>query len=225
MKEFQEQYEKMISELIAKVGMMKLDQLVSYVAAYTTEESFEEAYRIIEDASKHGVLLISTNGYVMSKGVYLTYAQDKFWDGLNMSSTIQIMDSINPDKKTKAQIDCLWEVVQTLPDSENFIMSDAPWLVQYIVAGENGEKDTLVQVARFVTGDEIPMAERIKDLPAIDTEEKRQCIERIAILDDPNFAWVVPHVGFTRICKLVEDDFEEPFRIITVRKGEVVWNE
>jgi hypothetical protein len=196
-----------------------------------------DALDIITEAQNHGILLITENGYVMTKGAYFTMTGIRFNDSgrvkkergkyngkIDYDSDIRIHTPIRIDggRTTDDMIDCMWVVASMMPDSIDFVASTGPWQVQFVVPEKENSLSKLYQVVHIKQGREIPTTTLLRNLPAIEGKEMRQQIRRIALIDDENFAWRMPKIGFSHIAK-VDEKSPDGFRILEKRSEKDAW--
>ena len=219
------EFELFIRNILAKVSILKKQQLVLCLCRYYSEIYPETAENIINHAQKKGILLVSTDGYVMTKGAYSTLTGDTYGDDLKLDEDVRIRQPINIDggRTTGDTIDCMWIVANMMPDSNNFIICPGPWSIQFIVQ-KNDDPAKLFQVMRITKDKEIPSSIMLRNMTNDIDKKMRLQIRRIVLLDDDSFAWRFPKVGVTHIAVIDEKD-PNGFKIVEKRKPEEAWQD
>ena len=219
------EFELFIRNILAKGSIMKKQQLILCLCRYYSEIYPDTAEDIINHAQKKGILLVSTDGYVMTKGAYSTLTGDTYGDDLKLDEDVRIKQpiNINGGRTTGNTIDCMWIVANMMPDSNNFIVCPDPWNIQFIVQ-KNDDPAKLFQVMRITKDKEIPSSIMLKNMANDIDKKMRLQIRRIVLLDDDSFAWRFPKVGVTHIA-VIDEKVPNGFRIVEKRKPEEAWSD
>ena len=187
--------------------------------------------------------MITYDGYIMTRGAYVYLTNDKFFDNVDLNDNIRIKEKMSvirfeKDNKRvvtktgdtkdlisqveKDRIDAMWVVADMMPGSKNFIASAYPFIFTY--TNEDQENAKLYEITKISKKNEFAKIELLKRLPTITDKQARETIRRIAIVEDENHAWEVPHIGFKFICTI---DPNEPqnFKVVEKRDNENMWKD
>ena len=215
-------YYDFVRKTLNKVHVMRLEQLLKIMQVKYTFPR-EKCLEIVLDAQKDNYLFVSKDGYVLTRGFYLSLTGDKFSDSTELSNyEHRICFNIGPElEKQKGLINCLTVVANMMPISEDFFIPNEPWNVMFITPESftkpdaNGQKfDSclyqLIYIPHVSIGTYCSMLERFKEEEA----EAKKRIKRIAVVEKAEDAPRIPYVGFTNIVTVKEDNF----KIIESRK-------
>lgn len=147
--------------------------------------------------------------------------------------TTSIKEYLKTDQRRRDILKSMWIVADNMPDSKNFIVANLPWTLLYeervdaIQTVDEEEKvDTtwkVVEVAFFHEGGERALAEIIRNKGKV-YKEVRNSIHRIAMIENPDHAFLVPYYGFTEI---FTEDKTTPrhLKLVERRSQEIAWKD
>ena len=243
--ELESKYEVFVKNILKVIPILQTKQLIICL-----EKTFEEctantalAPEILKALQRKGMLMLTYDGYAMTKGAYVYLTNDKFFDNVDLNDSIRIKDKMAVirfeknnkrivtktgdtkdliDQKEQDLIDAMWIVADMMPGSKDFIASAYPWLLTFI--NEEQENSKLFEITKIPAKNEFGKIQLLKQLPVISDKETRETVRRIAIIDNANHAWEVPYVGFKYICVL-DDDSPQNYKVIEKRNNEDLWTD
>ena len=238
-------YEELIRNLLKRVPVLRTKQL--RIAMQKAFEGMTEsvASAILVALQRQGYLLLTDDGWTITKGQYLKLTGDKFFDEtrergreLNkLGSKVHIYEIDGADrikteasieelmgKKMKDIVDCMWAVTDMMPDSEEFILSCPPFSLSFATPGDEENPGKIFEIIKINSSSEDATVRLLFDLPKIEEKEMKSYIHRIAIIENPDHAWKVPYLGFSAICCLDENE-DCGFRVIEKRPNEEAWKD
>jgi hypothetical protein len=243
--ELESKYEVFIKNILKSVPILRAKQLIICL-----EKSFEEcasnkelSLEILKALQRKGMLMLTYDGYVMTRGAYVYLTNDKFFDNVDLNDNIRIKDKMAVirfeknnkrivtktgdtkdliDRREQDLIDAMWIAADMMPGSKDFIVSAYPWLLTFI--NEEQENSKLFEITKISSKNETAKVQLLKRLPVISDPETRETVRRIAIVDNPEHAWAVPYVGLKYICVLDEDCLQN-YRVIEKRENDILWKD
>lgn len=225
-----ENEQNLIRDIMKRVGVCRTKQLVNCLKNNNKELKDEDALNILGGLQRNRYLLLSQDGWAMTIGAYTQFANDKFFDKTitaptefaipyDIGTILEKDNCINKDI-----IDCLWIVADMMPESKEFIISNYPWSICFDTSANAEHEGRIFQLTKVAKGKERTRGEVFKSLPSIKSDGLKKCIRRIAIVEDPQGAWEIPHLGFYFICA-VDESSPTGYRVIEKRTGDEVWSD
>ena len=243
--ELESKYEVFIKNILKSIPILRAKQLIICL-----EKTFEECasnkelpLEILKALQRKGMLMLTYDGYVMTRGAYVYLTNDKFFDNVDLNDSIRIKDKMAVirfeknnkrivtktgdtkdliDRREQDLIDAMWIAADMMPGSKDFIVSAYPWLLTFI--NEEQENSKLFEITKISSKNETAKVQLLKRLPVISDQETRETVRRIAIIDNPEHAWAVPYVGFKYICVL-DENCPQNYRVIEKRENEILWKD
>ena len=236
---YYDEYYDFIKEIMRKVPALPIELLIIALMNYFPElvPNSKLALFILREIQRNGHILLSSDGWAITKEMYLFYTNDK-GRNYNVNSATRLGDKIavfserNPDEivkevsisdlisnKDKKVIDCLWIVFDLLPDSNDFVIGVDPWNVSFCTEYDD-DPGTCYQIIRINNEFKDCYQDILRYLPKMTDFYERENTFRIAIVDTPEDASKVPYVGFRFICVL-DNESETGYRIIENRETNV----
>lgn len=225
-----ENEQNLIRDIMKRVGICRTKQLVNCLKKNNKEIKDEDAMNILKALQRNRYLLLSQDGWAMTIGAYMQFADDKFFDKIITASTefaipYDIGTKLEKDKCVNTDlVDCLWIMADMMPDSKEFIIGNFPWSICFDTENDDTKESRIFQITKIPKGMGRTRNMLIKSLPAIDSDGLKKCIRRIALVDDENDAWLVPHLGFYFVC-VVDEKSPTGYKIIEKRTGDEVWSD
>ena len=218
---FETDYENLLIDMMKKSSIYRLRQLVLCLTN-SFAISDKEALDAIYNAQRNGYLLISTDGWVISKGLYQSMFDDKLFDKLVPIAKERIPFDINDycREYRKDYVASLWLVADFMPDSKDFSECSFPFTYSFIKEGKAA--NSLIEICYFAHEDAELMQEMLKIQPRIDSDSLKDRIRRIAIVEDKNDAIYVPYLGFSHIVK-IDERRKDGVAVIEQRKKDERW--
>jgi len=222
----EEIYIEFLLGIIKKMSILKTEQLSR--ALYKTYQGMNRkiANNVLSNMQDHGSILLSPDGWAMTKGTYASISGDKLMENILNKSQFRIppMDRMIKDYGISMDaIECLWIVIDMLPDSIDFVVNKNPWFLLFDTQKTNEDVSKLYEITRIPKNKEEARIEMLRAV-SVTKEPMRQSIVRIALIDDEKHSWMVPHIGFSYICVL-DDNAKSHFKVIEKRTGENLWDE
>lgn len=172
---------------------------------------------IILDAQKENYVLVSRDGFIMTRGYYLAKTGDNFFDDLEINN---YQNKINFDFKKytledQGLLDCMTVVAGMMPVSEEFVMANKPWdfifTTPFFLLKSKKDRERfspcLYQIC-YIPHATASATCRMLNTVEVESEDGRQSVKRIAVVENPEDAILVPHIGFTNIVQIKKDTFE-----------------
>lgn len=234
-------YEEFILSILKRIPILRTKQLLIALQKYYEDMSDKLASDILFGLQRKRVIMLSETGWVMTQGMYYRLTNDKFNDGATFRTTYHIPKEIGIygnihetnnkltwgrirtstiedelDQHTKNYVNCMWLVVDMLPDSEDFFVANPPWNIAFDTSSSDPENSKLFLISMVPSSGETTKCEAFRNLPKINDEKLRNSIRRIAIMEDPNHYWKIPHLGFSHVVAL-DENMQTNYRIIEAR--------
>ena len=223
-----EEYSEFLDNILKKIRLCYTWQLVRCFTNTFKDMPDQFAIEILFALQRQGHVLLSEDGWAMTKSMYQNLSGDKFFEKLEVNKSFRIPAIDYEVRKSSfydALIDCFTIAVDLLPESINFAKGDDPWsLIFDTQTPENIGTGKLFQITKIPKEIEIARIEYLKSLPKIEDDAARKVITRIAIIEDERHAWMVPHIGFTNIVK-IDPKRARGYFVVEKREGDKVWGE
>ncbi len=155
----------------------------------------------------------------------------------------------NPDYKWLAnQIDCMWYVIDNLPESRNFSLNCSYPFTLFFEKGPSAEdsepvfevdpdtleiktkapentESTLVAVAKVPAKSEHAMREAFRLLPPVTDKDLQRAIKRVAVIENRDHAFNIPYVGFKEIIAVNYKNTAKYYDVIETRGDDSAWQD
>lgn len=159
------EYLDFIKDVMLKINILYLGQLRRMLWNTFPELRENKEYdKEIVKAQDNGIILITHNHYVITKPMYEIMTADKFYDGIDKNSVMQVPEEmrvysrdkegkrycsgtttidkyLQKNKEIKDLLNCMWVVAKYMPDSKNFIVASSPWHILF----EKEDKTTVIE--------------------------------------------------------------------------------
>jgi hypothetical protein len=208
------EYEKLLFDLLYYFNPCRKAQLVRALHRNFKDMKVAEAEKILLNYQSKGHVLLSSDGWAMTKGKYVEYTGDDKFELLTYESDTRIgnMNRFCATKETKKMVDVLWVLVDMLPDSRDFSVFAKPFQVNLVYKGK------LFQVIDIPADEEDLRVATLQAMPNDFFEDFKKNIYRIAIMENPAHAWKVPEgIGFRYVVTIDENE-KAHYRIVETRK-------
>ena len=202
-------YKEFTNKIFEKVPCMRTEQLKMFFVKYygMTED---EAWTIILGLQRAENFWLSCDGWAMTKGMYKKFTGDRFKEHVIINEVYRLdkMDHVaskyNPDV-----IKCLWLVIDSLPQSIDFVITDKPYNIQFVITPENANDEIqsrLYQLVYVSKQNEIVLPQMLKSYPKIQDKQTRDLVRRVALIENEDAAWRIPYIGFSKILLYDENE-------------------
>ena len=230
-----EKYDDLLDQILYYFNPCKTEQLISaLMKCYSEIETVRQARIILFKYQGRGRVLLSDDGYAITKGKYEQITEDTKGSKVDFYSQNRItrLENIVQNTCDTKLIDCLWILLDFMPASLDFSLSSKPFNLIFL------SKNRLYQVIKINANEIDRKVEMLKNIPYcdfqlpvpnLDDEDKQKEIEqmykdmkknfvRIAILENEKHAWKIPEgLGFRFICT-IDDTQNTHYKIVEQRK-------
>ena len=206
-------YVKTIENLFQRMPVMKKVQLKQYLRNTLGEKMFRGDMEYpVNECLRRGILM-SDGNYLFTKQIFeVAYRKNFAFNDLDYSSSLRVQELLYPDDYLQDLIVCFNFVLEVLPYSEAFMISSSPFPISFI----DREKNMLIQVCHYPNENIIPFDLLIKNSFCDFDDHQKECISRIAIVDDPATTPEIGYYGFSSIVSFSEND--EVIEMMVVEK-------
>ena len=210
-----EKYQSFVESIMYKCGVLRATTMINCLKnQYETIQSINDAIYVLQVIQDFSEIMLSDDGYIITKGCYLRIVDDPYFLNIRYGQQINKIPAgiIHITNSSDIEIiECMPIVADMLPDSFNFIVTGFPWKLQFI------SNSKLYQICHVSTVEEIPFSILLNSLPEISNADYKNHIRRIAIIDDPSHAYLIPKIGFTAICIYDPNNIQKEYSIIQKR--------
>lgn len=212
--------------ILYRTGVLRRASMRISLCRTFEEMSGHYADMMIEALQYHGGVLISEDGWLITKGCYKRITGDREFSLLRSGSKERIPAGVLEieDERDRAIADCMVIAADMMPLSRDFEISAGHWYIQFIMPPKEKQPSLLFQITKIPKGEEFTMAQLLKNIPCVEKEETASHIRRIAVIEDPRCVSQVPFIGFRYICMLNEKS-ESGYRILEKRGEEEMWKD
>jgi len=217
-----EYYSDYLVDFINKVGVCKLTQLIKLLKNKGDKLDDKQIEKILNYACIDGKILVSQNDYVLSKYKFADVGVKRYQNDLSQGDLRRIQSDYLPKKIEGDIIDCLWIVIDLMPDSQEFSVGDGlPWSFSWLQG--DGEECKVIQLCRIPDREEVTREALIASDELNKHLRWREKVSRIALVDRVDKLYLVPKLGFRNICML-DDSVEAHFKLVEQRNDEDMWS-
>ncbi len=229
MEEYENIYETYIKRILARVKILRIKTLCDCVNNQFAKNYEDQIFTAMLALQRKGVLLLSSDGWCMTKGAYKRFTvqtQDFFNDAIDYTQDYRLSDTsfIKSSGYDMDVADCMVITADMEPDSDNFVAGYAPWFVQFVTKPREGSASRIYQITKVRSGEELTAAILLSHMPWISDEDLLNCIYRIAVIEDPDSAFLIPRLGFVHIVQ-IDDNEEKGYRLLESRPKETRWSD
>lgn len=222
---YYDKYENFLLSILAKMPYAKIEQLLLCLINNYQGMDRDLAMPIIFSLQKKGKIILSEDGWALTKSAYSRFSNDYYFDNFVYNKEYKLKEGesliLNGGGKVD-DINCFWLIADMMPTSADFIQSGAPFSFSFEHLNYKTGTAKIYQIANIPKEKEDARCELIRSLPMVKTDEQRSSIVRIAIMDNEKHFWKVPHLGFHFVCTLDENE-PKHFRIVEQRDKEDIW--
>lgn len=226
-------YQDFVDSVIKLCGIMRTKTLENCLINYHANKesiSREEAHYILTNLQNYSDLVLSADGYAMTRQMYITLTGDIHMDNLMFSDIYKVKEGAIKIEHPyhQAIIECMTVVADFMPDSLEFMMpeNNRPWFFQFNVPSHSPDKPNRVfQVTKVESGFEINFSLMLAGESFANIKDSfKNCIRRIAIVNDEASAFMIPHLGFSAII-MYNPTSPREFKVIEKRTGDDIWSD
>lgn len=182
---------------------------------------------IIENMQYHGYVLLTDDGWAITKSFYEVMSSDIYYEKLQHGDKNLLpsgMIDLSEFSWVQTVADCMVVCADMFPLAEDFVTGSAPWYVSFATYPTERKQSRLFQITKIISGMELSNHMLLMNIDRYTEEQRRNVIRRIAIVESENAAYMVPYIGFTAIVMLDEKQ-AIGYRILQQRSGEEVWQD
>ena len=220
LEEHYEEYRSFAKELLYYFNPMKTEQMQRAFMKYYANMSDELIRSILYKLQDHRVILMSSDGWLMSRGKYVQLTGDSRYDRLTNGSYTLLPDMKGyvDNQCNMKLINCLWILIDMLPASLDFTLTHKPFQISFM-----SKKRELYQVIYIPTLEEPARFEMLRALPNDLLDDVKKAIKRIVILEDEKSVDRVPQGRGIRFILVIDDTTKTHYRV--VQKRENIWED
>lgn len=192
-----------------------------------SEITYEYAYSLLREMQSRYMLLLSEDGYVMTRGAYLRMTGDKYFDNLLPLYNYRVKEGLNYATSSvgTGAIMSMMMYAELMPYAENPIVNRGGWDLIFNTKEHDGKKSRIFCVAYFKAGFESTKANILKMVERDEEYDGKELIRRIALFEDERMTFMTPKgIGFTTVA--VVDLYDRSnFRIIEKIPVKEAWSD
>ncbi len=211
--------EPFVKDLLYHFNPIRTEQLKRGLCKYYEGVDETKAEKVLLSMQKKRALLMSSDGWTLTKGRYVQLTDDDRYEYADFLSPVPLSDMnefiLRSDVNLKL-ISCLWILIDMLPYSMEFALTHKPWQLSFI----SGKRE-LYEVTYIPQEEEIVRFEMLSNLPRDLYDELKANIRRIVILEKPEHAYRVPQGVGIRFIVTLDDSVPCHYRV--VEKREQAW--
>lgn len=182
---------------------------------------------ILRKMQSYRYLLISEDGYIMTRGAYVKLTGDRFFNNLLKGYTFRVrrgLDYTQSREGTKI-LDCLWVYADMIPYSENLMVNKGGWDVTFTTKQHDNVPPRIYNVENFERGTESINAERLRLQEKDNKPNDIKCIRRMALFQNPDRTYLSPvGIGITSIA-CIDHEEESHFCVLENIPLDKAWEE
>lgn len=213
------EFEKVLNQIVYYFNPCKTEQLTKVLTNTFKNIDKAKAKEILYGYETNGHILLSADGWAMTKGKYTQITGDTKEEFIKYEQNIRIPNMakiINEQCSSELKyVDILWILIDLLPDSLDYSTMGKPFDISFI------SKNKLYQVISIRTLAEDAKINMLKSMPNEYDEDFKRNIVRIAIMENPEHAFKVPNkLGFKFVLSI---DSTQPRHYKIIEKRENIW--
>lgn len=215
-----DEYKRFVKELLYYFNPMKTEQLEIALCKYFANINRETAKEILFKCQGKRAVMMSSDGWAMSRGKYLQLTSDSKFDRLTNGkyTILPDMQRYVEDNCDLALINCLWVWVDMLPFSMDFSLTHKPFKITF-----TNSKKKLFEIMYISEIEEMSKIEMIKLLPSDLFDDSKDTIRRVIILENEDSYTKIPSGKGIRYIVTLDHFTKTHYRI--VEKREDIWDE
>ncbi len=207
--------EPLVTDLLYHFNPVRTDQLKRALTKYYEGVDEEKAGKVLISMQKKRSLLMSSDGWTLTKGKYVQLTGDDRYQYVDFQSETPLSDMneilVRSDINMKV-IHCLWILVDMLPASMEFALTHKPWQISFI-----SRKRELFEVAYIPYEEELLRFELLANLPKDLYDELKPNIKRVVILEKAVHASKVPYGVGIKFVVVLDEKSPAHYRILEKR--------
>lgn len=222
-----ENYREFVGKVLKVTPIMKTEQLKLMISNYFNQP-LESVNEIVFALKSGHEIILSSDNWVMTVGKYRQLIGDKYfnYDTSSVEGQYKLVSPVSKylERLNMDVIKALWVVIDMMPRSEDYVVTSAPWALAFTTKPEGDKPGLFYEITVIRKGEEIQATELLKILPPIQSRHFRETTRRIALIEDPTYAWAVPYLGFSHILTLDESS-ETHYKVVEKRSEDERWKD
>ena len=220
------EYEDFVRHITLTVPLIMTEQLKLMISKNFSQD-IDTVDPVLLALQGNQIILMTQDGWSMTPGQYIKLTGDRFLVARNSwnSATDDLKRLPGMDDRcsrvNRPLSKCLWIVADMLPDSADFILAGPPFSVAFTTIPTEERPAYLYEIAYIDRGYETAGTELLRRIPKIKSNHVKKDIVRICVIEDEDYAFSVPWIGFSHIVK-IDADCPGHYRIVeqrTMRQG------
>ena len=214
LEEHYEEYRSFARELLYYFNPMRTEQMERAFMKYYAKMTDELVHSILFKLQDHRVIMMSSDGWLMSRGKYVQLTGDSKFERLTGGRYTLI-----PDVKgyVENQCDlklvcCLWVLIDMLPASLDFALTHKPFQISFM-----SKKRELYEVIYIPELEEPAKFELLRQLPNDLHDIAKKAIKRVVILENEKSTGQVPQGRGIKFVLTLDDSTKTHYRIVEKR--------
>lgn len=217
MPEFNE-FERVLNEIVYYFNPCRTEQLILVLTNYFKNITAKQAKDILYAYETNGHILLSTDGWAMTKGKYSQITGDSKEEFIKYEQNVRIGDMGATIKQMCSSelkyVDALWVLIDMLPDSLDFSPMGKPFDIAFV---SNNKLFQVISIKKIA--EDVKIAQ-LKSLPNNYDDDTKKNTVRIAILEDSTHAFKIPEgLGF-RFILAIDNTKSNHYRVIEKRENQ-----
>lgn len=213
------EFEKVLNEIVYYFNPCKTEQLIKVLTNTFKDVDKAKAKEILYGYETNGHILLSTDGWAMTKGKYSQITGDTKEEFIKYEQNIRIPNMAKIINETCTSelkyVDILWIIIDLLPDSLEYSAMSKPFDISFIA------KNKCYQIMSIRAIAEDAKIYQLKSVPNDYDDDFKKTIVRIAIMENEDHAFKIPtNLGFKFIVAI---DSTQPRHYRIIEKREKVW--
>lgn len=218
-----DEVKEFVTGIFKKISILRYSQLREMlIAKFNISE--DEAKKYVIKLQKEGYLLVEKSGLCLTKQLYLQWSHDKFLDNIAKNNEfVRVADEfyvygepvgddgiakyqpigVTSCKKELAKdsyrnniVNAMWVIASYLPKSENFVTGQVPFEVNFVLESDSDNDSFLFQIMNTTEKNILSRASFVEQNCKIKDKKYMDHVFRIAIVEKPEQAILIPKIGF-----------------------------
>lgn len=216
-----------IRSVLDDVSVIKKDIVEKILLnKYSPHVSVAYVDMIMRKMQARNDLLLSSDGYVMTRGAYVRITGDRFFNELKIGYNEKVKDGIDYtcSRDGTSIIPCMYIYADLQPYSEYLLKNKEGWDISFITVEHDEKPSRLYSVAYFAKGYESIKAELLLMSERGLEHVEKERIRRIALFENPEMSFLSPKgIGITSVACLDENE-QCGFRVIRAIPADEAWD-
>ena len=215
LEEHYEEYRSFAKELLYYFNPMRTQQMERAFKKYYANMTDELVKSILYKLQDHRVIMMSSDGWLMSRGKYVQLTGDSKFDSLTGGryTLIPEIGGYVENQCNMKLIYCLWVLIDMLPASLDFALTHKPFQISFM-----SKKRNLYEVIYIPEIEEPARFELLSQLPSDLLDSVKNAIKRVVILENEKSKDQVPRGKGIKYILTLDDSFDSHYRVVEKRE-------